>query len=136
PNARPPPMACASPPETWVSSIAVAASPGSLRPVRGSANRPNRPQTPNCRVSSRSKVSAINPVEPVSARAASTNDCPHSNSCASASQPSRGGADHAFHQVVHLLELGVGLPAVDAGRDHGVASVVLERAFEDDVVAG
>ena len=61
PNSRPATMSCASTTATWGSSIAVAASPGSLRPVRGSANRPNRPQTPNCRVSSRSKVSTINP---------------------------------------------------------------------------
>src|SRR3977135_2797506 len=50
--------------------------------------------------------------------------------------PSRRRADHAFHQVVHLLELGVGLPALGAGADHGIALVVLDRALEDDVAAG
>ena len=51
-------------------------------------------------------------------------------------RPSRGRSDDAFDQVVHLLELGVGLAAIDAGGDHGLALVVLERALEDDVVAG
>src|SRR5262245_61296298 len=48
----------------------------------------------------------------------------------------RRRADHAFHQIVHLLELGVGLAAFDAGGDHRVALVVLERALEGDVAAG
>ena len=46
---------CASTTATWGSSIAVAASPGSLRPVRGSANRP----------AANSKLSGIIPVQSV-----------------------------------------------------------------------
>ena len=76
PNSRPATMSCASTTATWGSSIAVAASPGSLRPVRGSANRPNRPQTQKCRVSSRSKVSTINPVEPVGGHISCNNHYP------------------------------------------------------------
>src|SRR5262245_12080303 len=51
-------------------------------------------------------------------------------------RPLRSRSDHSLHQVVHLLELGVGLAAIDAGGDHGVALVVLERALVDDVIAG
>src|SRR4051812_33554213 len=40
-------------------------------------------------------------------------------------------ADHAFDQVVHLLQHRVGLPDRLAGRDDDVALVVLQRALED-----
>src|SRR5688572_31226653 len=46
--------------------------------------------------------------------------------------PSLDGALHAFDQVVHLLELDVGLPLRDTGSQDLLAVVALQRALEDD----
>jgi len=59
PSSSPATLSCGSATSTLACSTAVPASAGSLRRVRGSANRQPR----KCRESSRSKMSTINPVE-------------------------------------------------------------------------
>src|ERR1700719_4270394 len=51
-------------------------------------------------------------------------------------RPSRSRPDHSLDQIVHLLELRIGLTTIDAGRNHDVAFVILERPPEDHVIAG
>src|ERR1700720_1205268 len=51
-------------------------------------------------------------------------------------RPSRSRPDHSLDQIVHLLELRIGLTAIDAGRNHDIAFIVLERTLEDHVIAG
>src|SRR5712691_10527264 len=55
--------------------------------------------------------------------------------CAGAMDGASDLADHALHEIVHLLERDVGLLVRGAGRDHGLAGVVLQRSLEDDVIA-
>src|SRR5580704_9225260 len=57
-----------------------------------------------------------------------------------APRPSARGSvglpDDAVDQVVHLLEVDVGLLLLGPGRDHDLAGVVLERTLVDDHRAG
>ena len=49
---------------------------------------------------------------------------------------SRRRAVHTFDQIIHLFEFRIGLAALDPGSDHGLALVVNDRTFEDDVAPG
>src|SRR6202040_764480 len=51
-------------------------------------------------------------------------------------RPSRSRPDHSLDQIVHLLELRIGLTAIDAGRNHDTPFIVLERTLENHVIAG
>src|SRR5713226_5975305 len=55
--------------------------------------------------------------------------------CAGAMDDASDLADHALHEIVHLLERDLGLLVRGAGRDHGLAGVVLQRSLEEGVVA-
>src|SRR5437764_12716827 len=74
---------------------------------------------------------------PTSSSAASSAPTGKATSSAFTSTPERasGRADHAFDEIVHLLELDVGLLDRLARGDHGGALVVLEagRAAREDV---
>src|ERR1700731_1045840 len=51
-------------------------------------------------------------------------------------RPSRSRPDPSLDQIAHFLELRIGLTAIDAGRNHDIAFVVLERTLENHVIAG
>src|ERR1700737_799927 len=51
-------------------------------------------------------------------------------------RPSRSRPDHSLDKIAHLLELRIGLTTIDAGRNHDIAFIILERTLEDDVIAG
>ena len=51
-------------------------------------------------------------------------NCPAASAESADVQLSRSRSDHAFDQIVHLLEFGILLAAIGAGGDHGLALVV------------